>query len=423
MGISNLVYSMSCTLCSDKTLQESQRIVNNFIWSGKPAKIKHSSLIAGYDEWGLKAPDLATMNKGLRLAWLGRLLNVNIFALSSIYLNKYGGINLLLHSNYDHKMLELPPFYKELFKYYSELRPTDKFGGVLWNNRNILINNKMLFKQEWWEKGIIYIKDLIQDGTLMTKAQLQNKYNLAEIEPLTYIAISCLVRRWKRNANNAEFLADTYSIDLESNLVKCGESVINLKKAKCKDYYEVLIKHSIKESSSFLKFSEMGMTNEQIVKDSYLNARGSTKETEILAWHFKMLHNILPVKHNLVKWGISDVDTCPFCNLKESLIHALWQCSFTQETLKQLKECLNSQEINEETQSQESFLFGTEKTNINNMLLIIKYYIWYLRKEKRRYNKTQFVKEISIRILADKTYMNTHKFNIKWQGFLYLYSE
>ena len=61
IGVSNLVYSMSCVPSDEKILSTAQRCVNNFIWSGKPSKIKHTTMIGSYSKGGIKSPDLITM--------------------------------------------------------------------------------------------------------------------------------------------------------------------------------------------------------------------------------------------------------------------------------------------------------------------------------------------------------------------------
>ena len=61
MGKSNLIYSLNCVQCKESHLKEAQSIVNKFIWSKKPSKIKHWSLAADYDAAGINSPDMITM--------------------------------------------------------------------------------------------------------------------------------------------------------------------------------------------------------------------------------------------------------------------------------------------------------------------------------------------------------------------------
>ena len=62
---------------SKKHIKYAQDAIHKFIWSNKPAKVKHSTVIGTFDQGGLKSIDMETMNKSLRLAWLARLVDDN----------------------------------------------------------------------------------------------------------------------------------------------------------------------------------------------------------------------------------------------------------------------------------------------------------------------------------------------------------
>ena len=74
LGLSNLIHIMSNSSIKLATLQNIQKIVNRFIWSNKPAKIKHMTLKADYSNGGLRSPDILDMYKSHRLAWIPRIL-------------------------------------------------------------------------------------------------------------------------------------------------------------------------------------------------------------------------------------------------------------------------------------------------------------------------------------------------------------
>ena len=120
MGISNLIYSLSILGCNETILATIQRKTNNFIWNHKPHKIKHSVLLLPESELGLKSPDIATFQKSLRLAWLARVIqNRKWQTIFNHYMKKVGGINFLLHCNYDINTLPyIPTFYKEMLNWF-----------------------------------------------------------------------------------------------------------------------------------------------------------------------------------------------------------------------------------------------------------------------------------------------------------------
>ena len=73
--MSKFIHSMIITLVPKEDLNKTQQILNKFIWGGKPAKVKHTSLINDYSEGGLRAPDVVCQYKALKMPWLYRMHN------------------------------------------------------------------------------------------------------------------------------------------------------------------------------------------------------------------------------------------------------------------------------------------------------------------------------------------------------------
>ena len=40
----------------------------------------------------------------------------------------------------------------------------DQGNQILWNNKNITIEEKSLYYKEWYQRGIVYIQDLFDDN-------------------------------------------------------------------------------------------------------------------------------------------------------------------------------------------------------------------------------------------------------------------
>ena len=121
---------------------------------------------------GLKMPDLDSIIKALRLAWLRRIFSVNKgtwkYYLEHL-LNDYGGLKDLSIN---------PQFYFELIHWWSEFRMTfsveQEWRCIIWNNQEIRINNKTVFYKTYSSSGITYFSDL--------------HFNLRNIESFNMIA-------------------------------------------------------------------------------------------------------------------------------------------------------------------------------------------------------------------------------------------
>lgn len=98
-----------------------------------------------------------------------------------------GGLEFLLCCDFDISKLpvKLSDFHKQILLiglHYWKMMFTHKFtqhGSTLWNNRTITINRKTLFKQEWYEKKVLYVTDLMdENGHLMQFNSFGEKFNL-----------------------------------------------------------------------------------------------------------------------------------------------------------------------------------------------------------------------------------------------------
>ena len=116
--------------------------------------------------------DYETIVKALRLSWLKRIVDVECCGFWKHYLtyllSNKGGL-FFLECNYDVKQPNiLQIFYQELLSWWAELReivdPDRGHGYILWNKKN-LIEGKTVFYRHYFDKGVIFTKDLLYDMT------------------------------------------------------------------------------------------------------------------------------------------------------------------------------------------------------------------------------------------------------------------
>ena len=96
-GISKFVHQMSITDASKEVLEKIQCVLNKYIWSYKPAKVKHTVLIGNIYQNGLSSLDVECKNKALRLSWVHRIIEGKGWNdIISEYLEPMGGLSFLL---------------------------------------------------------------------------------------------------------------------------------------------------------------------------------------------------------------------------------------------------------------------------------------------------------------------------------------
>ena len=201
-------------ICSDQEfVKEVNKIIFDFIWKGKD-KVKRSVLVGDIEDGGLKAPHLMSMIETQRIICCKKLACDEPSSWKTIllhYLKPVGG-KLILCCNFDVKMLpiKLPPFYEDCLKSFakcsvainhSEEAIDDRnaiLQTILWNNRLIRIDGKVVFFKALAEKGILMIGDLISEHN-----ELITKCNLRELDfsPLDFFrlvsVINALPNKWR----------------------------------------------------------------------------------------------------------------------------------------------------------------------------------------------------------------------------------
>ena len=127
-------------------------------------------------------------------------------------LDHYGGA-LLLKSQYLMKLLELtnlPPFYIQVLLFWQERRnyATQEIDvqqilkEVIWNNRRIQVNHKSIFYHDWYAKGIITIRDIVDDNNIfLTFTSFKEKFAIeTSLYTKYYGIINAIPQEWKKIA-------------------------------------------------------------------------------------------------------------------------------------------------------------------------------------------------------------------------------
>ena len=70
LALSKTIYASTMIHPSKTFMDQLYSLQKNFIWRGRPPKIKHTSLIADYVDGGYKDIDIATKLQSLKIMWL-----------------------------------------------------------------------------------------------------------------------------------------------------------------------------------------------------------------------------------------------------------------------------------------------------------------------------------------------------------------
>ena len=146
---------------------------------------------------------------------------------------KQAGGFFLFHCNYDVKDIPIhSKFYTELLQWWSEFRTEFDWQNIIWNNKDIRIDNKSIFYKNFFESDIIYVSDLLFElnnvDSYNVILNIINKTNF-------------LVWAGLRHAIPSHLKANTNSVLEISHSLKINNMVFDVLEKTSKHYYTLLI--------------------------------------------------------------------------------------------------------------------------------------------------------------------------------------
>ena len=424
LGISQIIYSASNIEVPDTIADTLKRKLFNFIWKKKKDKIKRTVLYQDLEEGGLRMTYVDLMFKALRLAWIPRLLNArdkNWCSVPNHYFRKKGGLNFLLKCNYDTKYFpQLPAFYKNILKFFQELKILYGYDQesdvVLYNNKEILVDETPVYLSNWMEKGIVSIKDLLkEDGSYLSFQEFKGKFSCKTNFLQYFQIISAIPDRLRSKARQIESVNNQFFTSNDHLFHLNGNFTLNLDKAKSRDFYNLLIAKIHTGGQAGLKrWSEILSLNDEKWAKIFKSIRKLCKETKLREFQFKFIHRIVVTKRELFKYGIKTDEECCFCGEKDSIDHTFIHCPFTKSFIQKVIRWFNTTYNSQFSPSTEEPLFGiTSNLNENSttkkfdyVTLFMRYYIYSCKLNNKPIVLHDFVNAVHQRDLIENTVNN-----------------
>ena len=223
-----------------------------------------------------------------------------------------------------------------------------------------------------------------------------------------------MTRKWLAIPSNRQFLTHTYTVNLNCTTFKHDKFLVNIKKAKSREYYNLLISKVCENPTCLKLWDKEGLENPERVFDSLIIYRKVTKETDLLTLQYKLIHNIIATNKRKTDWKVANQSRCSYCPEIDTLIHFFWECSTTKAII---DKCFQMLKLPVFSFNKWDFLLGKDDISIDNLSLIIKSYIYKLRMHDNVFSENEFKKEFEMRILADRMYKKSHICDNKWKMF------
>ena len=334
--ISLFVYPISILPTPPAVLEEIDTSIFKFLWGNKPPKIAKNVIQNEIHTGGLKMPNIFLKAKSWKLMWLKRALlhpDRNWVKILDGILNTMKFVHII-QSNLLQRaapVKNLPKFYQDIISSLATLESPEAESAhdiqnqQIWFDRYITIEKKPIFWKVWYQKGIIYIRDLLDDNAnFLTQDQLKFRYDL-NCNFLDVLKIrQSIPYPWRNMIRQAPTKAQNIpQLLLHDKSNATSQAIVSL---KSKDIYWLLYRaqnKSLGVPASHDKWSEaldLALDTEEWNTVHKIPFR-ATHETYIQSFQYKVLHRIIPCNHWLYKLKIVISPNCKTCGTDDTLIH------------------------------------------------------------------------------------------------------
>ena len=266
-----------------------------------------------------------------------------------------------------------------MLQWWAEFRDefsTEKdWQGIIWNNKDVRINNAPVFYKTFFESGIICVNDLLFDLNNLNSYNIISKH----VGKVNFLAWAGL-----RHAIPSHSKMSNYTFMTSPPTLAINDKVFNVLKKKSKDYYSLLLSKKAQFPSGGLTLKhEFDLTGDELQK-AYILSHSVCCEPYIRAFQYKVLNSILFTNTKLYKIGFATDDNCSLCkSYPETLSHFFFDCLYSHTFWKEFEFYFHSISKEPVSLTLKDVIIGIVDSKgplLNYLLLIAKLYLWDCRR-------------------------------------------
>ena len=395
-----------------------ERILYNFLWNGKPDKIKRSTMILDYKEGGLKMVDISSFYKGLRISWIKRLMGTTGTwqRLASLILGEINFIFELDKTSLGSISRKIKnPFWRQVLLDWGELQDKTNYL-VLWRNENIKVGGKSIIYKNFYDNNVIFAHQLLNQENIFMKYEefIQSYPHIRNVNFLGYYGLlRAIPETWKSGPNAKRNPSTKSNLELLMKSLKPSRFV----------YQQLINKKGIHPENTKSKWTAE-LNKEFTWEHIFTSPLETTRDQNLRTLQFKILHRRVATNQYLEKIRIKPSSECSFCKQGvETISHLFYHCQYAKNILDYIVRRVNEKSVFVLNNEEANILLGASVDNLalNYILLCFKYYIYrckYQEKIPEVRNFQLFIKEkIKTEKLSYELAGNGDKFEKAWEGF------
>ena len=414
------VYKMSTMLYIEEyDIIKIEKLFHNYLWGGRRARISMKTLQKKKTQGGLRLVNLRLKQDALLIKWV-TLLENDVFLQNCAYANLCPIVrNVIWKCNIEAKDIQKcfeNSFWKRVLTAWSKLNyknPNDDVSiknQIIWYNSFIKLEGRPFLWRTWWNKGIIFVEDLLNEtsGEWLSYEMLVTKFGV--INWLEYNTIKALVPKTWLN---------TIKIKSGAQFNHMYTKVLDVPKVS-RFVYDLLIDDD-NYVCKYLDQHEINITQDQYL-DSFKGLYECTNVTKFRDFQYRLLLGKIVNNENLFKWGLKESDCCSFgCPETENYKHLFYECAKTRTILEWIENIAVQNNV-ETTFTYETIMLGKVHVNrshiLNFITLMGKQFLYRQRCLQKNVRLNDFIAQVDfqhkIELFNSKRNMRISKHIKKW---------
>ncbi|CAH3177470.1 unnamed protein product, partial [Porites evermanni] len=191
---------------------------------------------------------------------------------------------------------------------------------IIWNSKDVKIDNNTIFFRTWFSRGVSTLENLLDYNLdFITYEEFKTRYQIKTIFLTYYGAIHVIPNEYKKSIKQTNVKKEQ-----PTQQSQC------LKALTTKAVRKSFVKHIFEVPTATQRLIDNWLPPDYI--NDYFNlAISSTKETKLIMFQYKILHDIV-FTEKLFRANIAYSDLCYLClETNQDLKHMLVSCQFVSE--------------------------------------------------------------------------------------------
>ena len=221
-------------------------------------------------------------------------------------------------------------FYEETLKCWSELQriqiPTVEViqNQTIWENRYITISNKPFLWNNWFQKGILHVHDIInENGEFLDHNEIKEKYgincNFLEALQIRH----SLPIAWRQMIRDRPV-----TLKIREPFVNINTKTVPIQNIESNIIYKKFIEYKYRKPTCCIKWNDT--LTEPISEEEWSNIFQRPylilRETKLQSLQYKTIHRIINCNKKLFDMKIKDTPKCSYCDEIDDIPHFFIKC-------------------------------------------------------------------------------------------------